>query len=123
MLVPYPQLGARRIWFVPGLRVWGSPTTFQIHFFITEHPDTPIIHYGTAQIGAASQSHTYAELIDSRGNHLPEEISAPRVIVRPRSEQTAFIVGQEDDRSFRIARPGAADDDTVVDLLILELGH
>ncbi len=123
MLIPFLQPVARRVWFVPGLRVWGSPTTFQIHYLVAEHLDTPVIHYGTAQIGASSQSHTYAELIDSRGNHLPDEIDAPRIIVRPRSDRPAFIVGQEDDRSFKIARPADATDDTIVDLLILELGH
>lgn len=123
MQIPFPQVGARRIWFVPGLRVWGSPSTFQSHYLVSEHPDDPTVFYGSAQIGESAQSLTYAELIDSRGNSLPEQIAAPRVVIRPRSDCSAFVIGQETDYGFKIARAGTNDDDTVVDLLILELGH
>lgn len=123
MLVPYALSGIRRTWFVPGLRVWGSPSSFTIDFLVAEQPESSAVCYGTGHVGDLAQIITWAELVDSRGNHLPDTLDAPRVIVRPRSGDAAFVVGQEDERSFKIARAADSTEAVTVDLLVLEMGQ
>lgn len=118
------QVTARRSWFVPGFVVWGLPVWETIDFLAIEKVDSTLtIYSGSVDIGGTAQQVTFEDLTDHRGNQLPPAISSPRVIVRPRSEEAVFIVGEETDTQFTIARDSDAASPVTVDLLILEMGN
>lgn len=113
---------SRRAWFVPDLVVWGLAGLGEVQFLTIESVDgVNSVQFCLTDIGTGEQSVSYSQLIDHRGNQLPATISAPRVIVRPKSENAAFVVGQESPGSFKIARDPKAASAVTVDLLILEM--
>lgn len=114
---------ARRAWFVPGLVVYGMPATEASGYLVTQQGVAGrTVYYATADPGDGAQEVAYASLTDHRGNQLPAEINTPRVIVRPRSSAPVYIVREESDREFAIARDPSSSDPVTVDLLILEMG-
>jgi hypothetical protein len=111
------------MWFVPQFSAWGLSEWSEVEFLVAEEVEsTTSILYGTIDIGDAVQQVTFEDLTDHRGNHLPVTIDSPRVIVRPRSVETAFVVGDESDQGFKIARDPDAAGPVTVDLLIIEMG-
>lgn len=124
MIDPIARLKSRRAWFVPDFAVWGEANLGQHEYLATEETDGVVsIFYGTAVIGANDQEVLYDELTDHRGNALPSSIATPRVFVRPKSPDTAFVLGTEADDRFRIARIENSASPVTVDLWIVELGH
>ena len=113
----------RRAWFVPGLMVYGLPAAESVGYLVAQRQDGgAVISYGAADTGSDIQTVTFASLTDHRGNTLPAEINTPRVIIRPRSTATAFLVREESNREFAVARDPDSTGSVMVDLLIMEMG-
>ena len=114
---------ARRVWFVPGFVVWGLPGWGEADFVALEQVGTVnSILYGNANIGESTQQVNFSELTDHRGNQLPASIPGGRVLIRPRSEDPAFITGADSDDKFTVARDPNTAGPVTVDLLVIELG-
>ena len=114
---------ARRMWFVPDFNVWGTTAGEEIEYLVVEQaPDSAAVFFGTVNAGENAQQVAFADLSDSRGNTLPETIARPRVLIRPRSAERAFIVGEESPEQFKIARDASGSGPVTVDLLVIEMG-
>lgn len=114
---------SRRIWFVPGLSVWGTPNDGEIDYLAVEEADSTInMFYGQIAIGAALQTVSFSELTDHRGNQLPSTLDSPRVLPRSKSGSAVFIVGEESGSNFNIARDTSAPGPVLADLLVIEMG-
>ncbi len=116
-------LRGRRAWTVEGLRVWGTENEADIYLAAMETigSDKKIGLWHIA-LGGYRQEMTFADLIDNRGNNLPETIKKPAVVVIPRSNKSAYIKSITGETGFVIAK---CDDDSTsatVDLLIFEVG-
>ena len=123
MLSSLSRVNARRVWFVPQLNVWGAADWAEIEYLAIETVNSvKSILFGSASLGEEYQTVKYADLEDFRGNNLPAVLKNPRVVVRPRSEYSAFIVGDETSDGFRVARQMAAAGPVTVDLLVVEMG-
>lgn len=117
------EILVRRAWFVPAVRIYGLPVVDDLGYLVAETIDgETAIYYATADLTGDSQTITFASLVDHRGNHLPESISSPRVIVRPRSKDSAYLLREETDREFAVARDPEATGPVLVDLLVMEMG-
>lgn len=117
------EILARRAWFVPAVRVHGLPALDNLGYLVAETIDgVTTIYFAVADLSGTTQTLTFASLVDHRGNHLPQSIASPRVIVRPRSRYAAHVLSEETDREFSIARDPAAPGPVTVDLLVLEMG-
>jgi len=113
----------RRAWFVPGLVVYGSPADESCGFLTLERLDgEATIGYSAAPEATGVQTVAFDSLTDHRGNQLPAVIDAPRVILRPRSASSVFLVREESDEEFAVARDPEATGPVTVDLLIMEMG-
>lgn len=118
-----PIVTSRRIWYVPQFQVWGTSGWGELPLVTVEKTENSRTIFVT-KIGLAdsAQEVRFADLVDHRGNHLPSEIAAPHVIIRPRSQTPTFIVGSESRERFRIGRDQSASGPVQVDLLIIEMG-
>ena len=123
MTTGFEKIAARRAWFVPHFVVWGLPVREEMEFLVLEKIATDeAVYFGCLDIGDTSQQVVFSDLTDHRGNQLPATISSPRVVIRPRSRETAFIVSQESPADFKIARDPEASGPVMVDLMIVEMG-
>lgn len=123
MITGLERVTSRRAWFVPDFVVWGEPSLAEHEYLALETVDgTQSIHYGTASIGESDQEVLFSQLTDHRGNLLPGNLSAPRVFVRPKQADPAFVVGSESADRFKIAHGTAVEGPVTVDLWIVELG-
>ncbi len=114
---------SHRLWFVPEFTAWGLAGWSEVEFLVQEQVEsTTSVLYGTVDVGDVAQRVTFGDLTDHRGNHLPSLIESPRVIIRPRSVETAFVVGEESSQGFKIARDSDASGPVMVDLFIIEMG-
>jgi hypothetical protein len=111
------------VWLVPNLIVWGQIEGEVLDYLCIENGgDTPTVLFGQASPDYAIQEVRFADLIDHRGNRLPETIARPFVVPRSRSEHSVVILGDELPTSFRIGRDPTADGAIQTDLLVVELG-
>jgi hypothetical protein len=114
---------SRRMWFVPGLVVWGLPGMGEVEFLTVEQIGSEkSILFGSLSIGDSSQEVFFSDLSDHRGNALPETINYPRVLVRSHNEDSVFVVGTESMSSCKLARDPESSGPVTVDLFIIELG-
>jgi len=119
----WERVTAHRTWFVPDFAVWGQPSLGEHEYVALEKiGSTRSIYYGTASIGESQQEVLFNQLTDHRGNTLPSQLESPRVLVRPRGSETAFVVGCESPDRFKIARNADTAGPLTVDLLIVEMG-
>ena len=117
------KLTSRRAWFVPDFVVWGLPSLGEAAFLTVEDIDTTTsVLYGSADIEPGEQEVVFSQLVDHRGNQLPESIRAPKVIPRPRDRYTVFVIDQESSEKCKVARDPEAPGAVTVDLLIVEMG-
>ena len=124
MLSTISSITSRRTWFVPRFSVWGSAQWCGIEYLAIEEADsTKSVLFNSEGIGDSSQSVVYKDLTDFRGNRLPATIKNPRVLVRSRSADAAFIVGDESAEGFRIAASATASSPVLVDLIVMEMGE
>lgn len=123
MIAGLEKVKSRRVWFVPNFVVWGLPVWAEIEFLAVEKvASDKAVFYGSLDIGDTSQQAAFSDLTDHRGNQLPSTISSPRVFVRLRSQEVVFVVGEESDTTFKIARDPDASGPVTVDLLVVEMG-
>lgn len=123
MITGLEKLKARRAWFVPGFNVWGSPSWGEIDLIMVENVGAvKSVLFDPINIGDSAQEVPYGDLTDFRGNALPATIKNPRVLIRAKSEYAAFIVGDESDQVFRVARDASITGPVKVDLFIVEMG-
>lgn len=112
------------MWVVPDFVVWGLAGWSEIEFLILEQVGSnKSALFGAVDIGDDAQQTVFNDLADHRGNQLPVSLAAPRVFVIPKSEKTAFIVGEESAEGFKIARDPETSAPVTVDLLIIEVGN
>lgn len=124
MSTPLERITSKRSWFVPGVVVSGVSGVESLDYLAVEDIDgQSTVYFGNADIGQGAQQFTFDQLTDDRGNQLPDTIDGPRVMVRATGEYSAFVVGQESDTGFKLARSTAAEESVIVDLLIIEHGH
>lgn len=123
MINGYLLANSRRIWYVPEIYVWGSSNWGETDMIMVENVEgTRSVLYNTAILDDSAQTINYNELTDFRGNQLPDEIINPKVFIKPKTADASFIVGDELNDRFNIARDDTVDGPVKVDLLIVELG-
>ena len=123
MIPGLERVKSHRIWFVPELEVWGLADWGTVDYLVVEQIGaTDTLGYGSNSLGGEAQEVAFAELEDHRGNSLPDTIDAPRVIVRPRSAEMAYVVGSESESSFKLARDPNAAGPVTADLIVIEMG-
>jgi hypothetical protein len=124
MISGMERVMARRIWFVPDLMVWGLPNVGGVEFIATEQINSSAqVMFGVADIGDGPQQVLFGQLVDNRGNRLPESIRSPRVVLRARCSSAVFVVEPESPTGFKIARDPSGSESVPVDLLIVEMGE
>jgi len=117
-------LKSNRKWLVRNLLVWGNSEAVPARMLMTELGDSKRVMYSDCAIGGKNQVVSFDELVDSRGNQLPEEIKSPVVMLIPRSSSHCYLVGQPSSNGFSIARESTSHEtnqDGLVDLLIMEV--
>jgi len=120
----FERVTARRVWFVPNFIIWGLPLWKEIEFLTIEKVETnKTVLYGSLDIGGTAQQVAFSDLTDHRGNQLPSNIASPCVFIRPRNQDTAFIVSEESETNFKVARDPDATGPVTVDLLVVEVGN
>jgi len=123
MIAGLERAKSHRVWFVPNLLVWGLPSWGELELLTLEQVGSELtIGYNSIGIGDTEQEVHFENLMDHRGNSLPTALSAPRVVIRPRTFTNAVVVATESDTSFKIARDPDANGPTTVDLLVVEMG-
>ena len=122
-MVGWERLTSRRTWFVPDFTVWGQPSLGEQEYLALEKiGSTRSIYYGTASIGESQQEVLFSQLTDHRGNSLPSQLESPRVFVRVKGSDPAYVIGSEMADRFKIARDASASGPIPVDLWVVELG-
>jgi len=117
-------LKGRRLWVVRDVAVWGIAEGAEMKYLACETvAGTARLMFGRATIGGASQDIRFEDMSDHRGNRLPAEIEAPRILIRSRSRYQAYLVGEESNTGFRIARDPSAPGPVSVDFFIYETGY
>jgi hypothetical protein len=115
-------LRSNRKWLVRDYVVWGDNGTFEADMLMTEFvPGDERIVFNHEYTGETAQTVTYKNLVDHRGNPLPETIANPEVILIPRNPMRSFILGNVGEKSFRISKDSNSLSNSVVDLLIMEM--
>ena len=123
MLPGLEKVKSHRVWFVPGFVVWGLAGWSEVEFVTLEQAGSDLSAlFGAVDVGDSAQQVAFSDLRDHRGNQLPSTISMPRILVRPKTNETAFIVGDESSESFKIARDLDSAGPVTVDLLVVEMG-
>jgi len=115
---------SHRQWFVPDVVIWGQPSLDDVDcLFLEQVGSDKSVLFGSLSVGGGSQVISFADLVDHRGNNLPDSINSPRVFIRPHSPETTFIVGTESNSSFKIARDPDSNGQVTADLFIIELDN
>lgn len=113
----------RKMWWVSGVNVWGTIAASAPQFVITETEGSSkrIVHTGVT-LGGSVQQLEYGDLVDAKGNKLPEQLTNARVVPIARGEIPVVVQGSEGDKSFRLAKATQTSQVATVDLLIIEMG-
>ena len=117
------QILAKRSWFVPEFTVWGLPGYVVTDFLVVELlGQTSTILFGSQDFGGAEQEVVFNQLVDHRGNNLPDSINSPMVLARSKGEAAPYIIGRETPAGFKIARPSDTTSPVQTDFFVVELG-
>lgn len=115
-------LRGHRIWFVPSFSVWGESDAVELFYLgLEEIEGDKRVSFGSTTLGGRAQDVFYSDLVDFRGNRLPSVLNSPKIIIRAQSPWNGFIVNQESNSGFRIARDSAASGPILTDLFIIEM--
>ena len=115
-------LRGRRLWHVPDFLVWGLADEALFYYLGVERVDSnDRVMFGMSGVGDSAQDVMFSDLVDFRGNNLPDTIASPRVLVRFRSEYSAYVIGEESGAGFRVARDPFAPGPVRVDLFVYEM--
>ena len=124
MLTGMERITSRRAWFVPEVAVWGLPGIGDLHYLVVEDVNSvKSVLFGTSEIQSSRQNILYQDLVDHRGNHLPETIKSPKVLARSKSQYPVFVMGQETNTAVQLARSPDAPNVVTADLMIVEMGE
>lgn len=116
-------LRGRRLWVVRNFQIFGTADEARFLYLGIENvAAVNRIMFGATGIGGAVQDIRFSDLIDFRGNNLPDTINSPKVLIRFRSPYAAYLIGEESDSGFRMARDISAPGPISVDLFIYEMG-
>ena len=122
MMQTLNYLKSKRIWAVPGVSVYGTLGAAELLLLRSEiTPTTKRIIFETAVLGGVEQVMYYQDLVDFRGNKLPQKLKSPKVVVLQKSAAGVVVVGSESEEVFRLAKVFGSDN-ALVDLLIIEMG-
>ena len=115
-------LKSNRKWLVRDYVVSGDNGTFEANMLMTEFVsgDERVV-FNHEYTGESAQTVIYQNLVDHRGNQLPEKIANPEVIIIPRNPIRSFILGSVGEKSFRISKDSSLLSNSIVDLLIMEM--
>lgn len=115
-------LKAKRIWAVPGVLVYGTLGAVELLLLRSEiTTSSKRVIFETAVLGGVEQVLFYKDLVDFRGNRLPQKLKSPKVIVLQKSAVFTIVAGSEGEEVFRLAKTSGTEN-AVVDLLIIEMG-
>ena len=117
-------LKTNRKWLAPNLIVWGNADACSARLLMTETGTPNRVVFAADEISGLNQTILYSDLVDSKGNSLPEQIANPIIIIIPRNQIHCFLIGQPSSTSFKIGRTGAGSNnnsDGLVDILIMEV--
>jgi hypothetical protein len=117
----FDYLTSNRKWLIRDFIVWGNSASFDASLIATEDAATDRVVFLRELVGGQPQIVEFADLTDHRGNKLPTTLTNPEIIIVPKGETAAFIVGQTGSMSFRLAKSGISSPDAVVDLIIMEM--
>ncbi len=116
-------LRTRRAWLVRNVAVWGSEYQQDVFLGACEFIDAQKrIGLIRAQLGGPRQEILFTDLVDVQGNHLPETIAGPAIVMIPRSRAGAFVKSVQGVSGFTVARTETGSDTALIDLLIFETG-
>ncbi len=115
-------LKSNRKWLVRNFVVWGDNSTFEADLMMTEFVagDERIV-FNREFTGETAQTVIFKNLVDHRGNQLPENIKNPEIILIPRNPVGSFILGNVGEKTFRISKDFLQMSNSMVDLLIMEM--
>ncbi|UCE65311.1 MAG: hypothetical protein JSU85_10595 [Candidatus Zixiibacteriota bacterium] len=115
-------LKSNRKWLVRDYVVWGDNGTFEADMIMTEFVsgDERIV-FNHEFTGQTAQTVIYNDLVDHRGNQLPEKIVNPEIILIPKNPIRSFILGSVGEKSFCISKDSNQLSNSLVDLLIMEM--
>jgi hypothetical protein len=116
-------LRGRRAWMVERLTVWGAESEAQVLMAAMETVGSDNrLGFWQVALGGHRQEVTFADLVDNRGNHLPDQIKKPTVIIVPRESNSAYVNAVRGEAGFIVAKSDSGGKSVVVDLLIFETG-
>jgi hypothetical protein len=122
MSVTIDYLKSNRKWLVRNFVAWGDSGTFEVDMMMTEFvPGDERIVLNREFTGETAQTVFFKDLVDHRGNQLPEKINNPEVIPIPRNPVGSYILGNVGEKSFRISKDSLQMSNSLVDLLIMEM--
>ncbi len=119
----YALANTKRSWYIPNLHVYGTIGWGEFEYLLAENVNSVVsVLFDSVSIGDNSQQISFRDLIDHKGNKLPDTLTNPRVIIKQKSDSTAFIVGDESNFGFKIVRSEQSTKTVQVDLYIVEMG-
>lgn len=121
MNTTFDYLTSNRKWLVRDFTVWGNSASFDSAIIGTEDASSDRVVFMRELVGGQPQIVEFSDLTDHRGNKLPGTISNAELVIVPKGETAAFIVGQVGAAAFRLAKVGISAPDAIVDLIIMEM--
>jgi hypothetical protein len=116
-------LRGRRIWMIRDFVVWGSLSAREFSFLITlTDQGQKRIMFLTVPLGGELQKVNFSDLVDFRGNNLPEKLINPKVIPLQKTAVGVVVAGQEDSETFSIAKTSSTEPNGLCDLIVMEVG-
>lgn len=116
-------LRGRRIWVIRDFVVWGSLSAHEFSFLVTLSDQAQKrIMFLTVPLGGELQKVNFSDLVDFRGNGLPEKLVNPKVIPLQKTAVGVVVAGQEDSETFSIAKTSALEPNGLCDLIVMEVG-
>ena len=123
MLSGYALAAAKRSWYVPDINIWGTAGWGVFEYLLVENVNsTKSVLFDTTSIGDSSQVLYFDDLIDHKGNQLPQTIKNPKVFLKPKTEERAYVIGDESSTGFKLVRNSDSRSPVLVDLYIVEMG-
>jgi hypothetical protein len=115
-------LRSNRKWLIRDYIIWGNSGQYQADIIVTEtgSPNNRIVFHHQ-YTGGQPHNVKFSDLIDHRGNQLPENISNAEVILIPKNSKAGYVMGPIGQSSFFLAKSSDDSENPIVDLLIMEM--